>query len=105
MAYTQNPGRGPMMKTGRGPAIASLTDDDKKKPKMVTVKATGDGEEWNIDVAEGSNMHKQSMELGTVPVEFRQINVNIIFLFIFSFIFFRLASTFFCINSIVYFLR
>ena len=76
MAYIQNPGRGPMMKTGRGPAIASLTNNDKKKPKMVTVKATGDGEEWNIDVAEGSNMHKQSMELGTVPVEFRQINVN-----------------------------
>lgn len=72
MAYKQNPGRGPMMKTGRGDAIAYLTDNDKKK-KMVQVKATGGGKSWMMDVAEGSRMHEMSKELGTVPEEFRNL--------------------------------
>ena len=72
MAYKQNPGRGPMMKTGRGDAIAYLTDNDKKQ-KMVQVKATGGGESWMINVAEGSNMHKMAKKLGAVPEEFRNL--------------------------------
>lgn len=77
MAYKQDPGRGPMMKTGRGlrPDLVSPArlDDDKKKPKMVEVKATGGGKSWMMSVAEGSRMHKMSQDIGTVPEEFRNL--------------------------------
>lgn len=72
MAYKQNPGRGQMMRTGRGDGIAQLTDNDKKQ-KMVQVKATGGGKSWMMSVAEGSRMHKMSEELGAVPEEFRNL--------------------------------
>lgn len=47
--------------------------DDKKKPKMIQVTATGGGKSWPISVAEGSRMHSMSKELGTVPEEFRNL--------------------------------
>ena len=77
MAYKQNPGRGPMAKTGRGlrPDLVSPArpDDDKKKPKMVEVRATGGGKSWMMSVAEGSRMQKMAEDLGTVPEEFRNL--------------------------------
>jgi hypothetical protein len=77
MAYKQTPGRGPMMKTGRGlrPDLVSPArlDDDKKKPKMVDVKATSGSDSWMMSVAEGSRMHKMSQKLGTVPSQFRNL--------------------------------
>lgn len=39
MAYKQNPGRGPMMKTGEGVPSALLQKDEKKgKPRIITKK-------------------------------------------------------------------
>ena len=82
MPYKQEPGRGPMMKTGRGlrkdllgPAAHEPGHNgDKKKPEMIQVKATGGGKSWKMDVAKGSRMHKMSKELGTVPEEFRNLS-------------------------------
>jgi hypothetical protein len=76
MAYKQEAGRGQMTKTGRGTGIAALTnsgDPEKDKKKKVTVKATGGGETWDMEVTEGTGYDKLSKKLGTVPRELRNL--------------------------------
>ena len=47
MAYKQNPGRGPMMKTGKGVPSALLQEDQKKKDeKSGTTKPSFPGATW-----------------------------------------------------------
>jgi len=65
-----------MTKTGRGTGIAALTnsgDPEKDKKKKVIVKATGGGETWDMEVAEGAGYDKLSKKLGTVPRELRNL--------------------------------
>jgi hypothetical protein len=88
MPYTQEPGRGPMMKTGRGlrkdllgPAAHEPGhNDDKKKPKKldqskkVSVQTFDEkGNPYNIEVTKGSASHKLAKELGSVPASFRAV--------------------------------
>jgi hypothetical protein len=85
MPYKQKPGRGPMMKTGRGlrkdllgPAAHEPGHNgDKKKPEpeYVNVPTAGaDGKPYEITVGKGSGFHKLAKKMGGVPNSFRNIS-------------------------------
>jgi len=76
--YMQQPGRGPMMKTGRGipmefkgPMAPDPTDPPKGKVDVPTAGA--DGEPYTIRVNEGSKFHTLYKELKGIPNSFRNI--------------------------------